>query len=357
MVNELKLAKYLSTIVKHFDSLIYQLSERAKAILENDGLSEEEKGALISKRNNFIEIINRAKVFNVRNLAKRGLKSIAEDSEESLNKTLFSVFCFLLSKDDLAFLRFKENSKTAFGYLFVTDGYVSCEKISHYKELLKIRYNLGNKILNRNSTIFIKSQLVLCKHNFIIETNENKLFRVDQVKCINLSVESLDSNLLFLFKYAKKIELKYCRVEDADVEYSISKKINVLDYFLSNKICDLKQCSVVLEVIERTLEPSSFIGANFLTHLSLFGSKLDNINKNTFSSLENLVALSLSNNKIAFIELNSFTSLSSLQMLDLSSNSMEVITVDLFYGLNSLTELNLCHLINYKINKFRLTNI
>ena len=85
-----------------------------------------------------------------------------------------------------------------------------------------------------------------------------------------------------------------------------------------------------------------------MKELSLGGNKIRNLNRNWFSSLQNLEKLGLNENMIADLPQNIFSSLTNLQELFLHRNQLTVIHSDSFGNLKKLSKI---HLYSNKINE------
>jgi hypothetical protein len=134
------LSKYTLKVNGYFEFLSNQINKLAEHAIAREPENKASVAILCNLRDEILNEIRQVAHFNINRLETKKVDTLRELDEESLNETLFERFCFLIESKDVN-SKNKENEKesleSTFGYLIVTDKYVTREEFFYFKELLK----------------------------------------------------------------------------------------------------------------------------------------------------------------------------------------------------------------------------
>jgi hypothetical protein len=119
-------------LVLYFDSLISQIDLSTEILLASNQFEQSELDRINERRNFLIKEIKNVEAFNLRNLG--------DDEQEK--EIIFRRFCFLFSESDFKIDNIDMTSLdvSKFGYLIITNAYLSVENLNCFKEMLKWSY-------------------------------------------------------------------------------------------------------------------------------------------------------------------------------------------------------------------------
>jgi hypothetical protein len=119
-------------LVTYFDSLISQVDLNTEILLFSDHFEQSELERINERRNFLIKEIKTIEAFNLKHL---------KDGERD-KETIFKKFCFVFSESDLSIDNIDKTSLdvSKFGYLIITDVFLSPENLACFKEMLKWSY-------------------------------------------------------------------------------------------------------------------------------------------------------------------------------------------------------------------------
>jgi hypothetical protein len=119
-------------LVMYFDSLISQVDLNTEILLFSDQFEQAELDRINERRNFLIKEIKSVEAFNLKHLRE------GERSREAI----FKKFCFVFSQSDFSTDCIDKTSLdvSKFGYLIITDVYLSPENLTCFKEMLKWSY-------------------------------------------------------------------------------------------------------------------------------------------------------------------------------------------------------------------------
>lgn len=141
-------------IIEYFDSLINEVDIKAEKLLELYHV-ENLQQLINNTRQLFINEIELIKNFNLSNLSNNEDENFTEN--DTIEDRLYKKYCFTLDKHlkkyfDLAFENsVQEKIREKFGFLIVTDAYISKHKLSLFRELLSYGSDSDDEIDENNS--------------------------------------------------------------------------------------------------------------------------------------------------------------------------------------------------------------
>jgi hypothetical protein len=119
-------------IMGYFRPLREQISAKAQALFRDQNLDDD---MIYATRKKFLDQIMLCEANNLMVLSEEMVQE-ANGDESKLTDIIFNSFCFIVDVKDLEFSSLNELD-SHFGYLVVTDKYMSQENIGAYKALMK----------------------------------------------------------------------------------------------------------------------------------------------------------------------------------------------------------------------------
>ena len=141
------LYKYKKNLANYFDLLTNQINRKADDLIAKECLDKTAIYEINFNRKAFLNEIKEIERSNLKRfdeaLVNGSPDELGDLGEEALNERIHSRFCFLLEARDVQRQVAGRSSedhldwRSIFGYLFVTECYVTKEEIFYFKEFLK----------------------------------------------------------------------------------------------------------------------------------------------------------------------------------------------------------------------------
>jgi hypothetical protein len=159
-------------VAEYYDLLVNQIDLKAETFLAENELRDEERTLVEGKRSHFLNEIKRIESLNFKFLDESNFTNDELNHDEAIFKP---EFCFIVSGAELADVAIKNSLNrfdVAFGYLVITDKFLSAEQLACYREVLE-KYGICtdyNSKLSANNRLF---ELVTDKSSNIISAMVN----------------------------------------------------------------------------------------------------------------------------------------------------------------------------------------
>ena len=147
---KLKVSDYFSSVISQIDLKV------EKIFCANKNINEQQYINLNKEREALIEQIRLCESLVIQR-SEKALPDTAEIDrldEPEQNRLIYVKFCFLIAQNELLLQHRGSAFAYNFGYLFVTDRFVSEKEISLFKESLKFIGNKRTHFIDRSNSFF-----------------------------------------------------------------------------------------------------------------------------------------------------------------------------------------------------------